>query len=87
MSCPVHHVAESDKVEALQHEEELKQKTKEAKATLEQRKAERKEIAARNRQAGCAPSQAMMQSDPWLSGSELCALRPRWDSNASDACA
>ncbi len=45
---------ESGKAEALQHEQELKAKAKEVKATLEQRKAERKDIAAKNRQAGCA---------------------------------
>ena len=47
-------MAETEMAEAQQHEQELQQKATEVKATLEQRKAERKDIAAKNRQARCA---------------------------------
>ena len=49
-----HDTAEGELAEARQHEQELEQKAKEAKATLQQRKGDRKDIAAKNRQARCA---------------------------------
>jgi hypothetical protein len=56
-TCAVaHDTAESELAEARQHEQELEQKAKEAKATLQQRKGDRKDIAAKNRQARCADS-------------------------------
>jgi hypothetical protein len=47
-------MSESEVAEALQHEQDLEHKATEVKATLEQRRAERKDIAAKNRQARCA---------------------------------
>ena len=72
LTAELEHGAETDKAEAVAHEQEFKQKVKGASAALKDREAEKKKISATLRQHGCLPAGRCHTPQPCLQQCSLC---------------